>query len=76
MPREHTDSETGGPHAAGRPAPGLRDAGLRDAGRDPAADRRGPADGPAGAGLRTLAGLLRAAGLDPSPEELADALWL
>lgn len=27
-------------------------------------------------GLRVLAGLLRAAGLDPSPEELADALWL
>ncbi|MER5868708.1 SAV_2336 N-terminal domain-related protein [Streptomyces sp. NPDC002044] len=27
-------------------------------------------------GIRVLAGLLRAAGLDPSAEELADALWL
>ncbi|MFF2193108.1 hypothetical protein ACFVXK_09160, partial [Streptomyces sp. NPDC058157] len=35
-----------------------------------------PATGPGDPGLRALAGLLRAAGLDPSPEELADALWL
>ncbi|MFD3829095.1 SAV_2336 N-terminal domain-related protein [Streptomyces sp. NPDC058621] len=36
------------------------------------------AAGPAAAepGIRVLAGLLRAAGLDPSAEELADALWL
>ncbi|MCF3185203.1 hypothetical protein IPZ70_35505, partial [Streptomyces polychromogenes] len=47
-------------------------AGLYDAGGDHA--RPGPAA--RGAGLRTLAGLLRAAGLDPSPEEIADALWL
>ncbi|MFD0354818.1 SAV_2336 N-terminal domain-related protein [Streptomyces sp. NPDC127110] len=33
-------------------------------------------DGAAAADIRTLAGLLRAAGLDPSAEELADALWL
>ncbi|MFI6146020.1 SAV_2336 N-terminal domain-related protein [Streptomyces sp. NPDC051109] len=38
----------------------------------------GPAGGPAPvpAALRDLAGLLRAAGLDPTAEELADALWL
>ncbi|MFE1791151.1 SAV_2336 N-terminal domain-related protein [Streptomyces sp. NPDC059525] len=48
-------------------------AGLYDAGGDHA--RPGPAEA-RGAGLRTLAGLLRAAGLDPSPEEIADALWL
>ncbi|MFD3324121.1 SAV_2336 N-terminal domain-related protein [Streptomyces sp. NPDC058701] len=38
----------------------------------------GPGAGPAAAepGIRVLAGLLRAAGLDPSAEELADALWL
>ncbi|WP_051695577.1 SAV_2336 N-terminal domain-related protein [Streptomyces sp. NRRL S-244] len=40
-----------------------------------------PAPGPGGpapvpAALRDLAGLLRAAGLDPTAEELADALWL
>lgn len=33
-------------------------------------------DGSAAADIRTLAGLLRAAGLDPSAEEIADALWL
>ncbi|MEU9718440.1 SAV_2336 N-terminal domain-related protein [Streptomyces sp. NPDC047976] len=33
-------------------------------------------DGAAAADIRALAGLLRAAGLDPSAEELADALWL
>ncbi|MFJ8208701.1 SAV_2336 N-terminal domain-related protein [Streptomyces sp. NPDC096033] len=48
-------------------------AGLYDAGGDHA--RPCPAEA-RGAGLRTLAGLLRAAGLDPSPEEIADALWL
>ncbi|MFD5419662.1 SAV_2336 N-terminal domain-related protein [Streptomyces sp. NPDC127069] len=48
-------------------------AGLYDAGGDHA--RPGPTEA-RGAGLRTLAGLLRAAGLDPSPEEIADALWL
>ncbi|MDX6765013.1 hypothetical protein SIN09_37945, partial [Streptomyces sp. F8] len=31
---------------------------------------------PAAPGIRELAALLRAAGLDPSAEELADALWL
>ncbi|MEV6956412.1 SAV_2336 N-terminal domain-related protein [Streptomyces sp. NPDC051183] len=31
---------------------------------------------PAGSGIRELAALLRAAGLDPSTEEMADALWL
>ncbi|MGW9072534.1 SAV_2336 N-terminal domain-related protein [Streptomyces yangpuensis] len=31
---------------------------------------------PAAAGVRELAALLRSAGLDPSAEELADALWL
>ncbi|MYT24512.1 hypothetical protein GTW69_30245, partial [Streptomyces sp. SID7760] len=41
----------------------------------------GPATAPPGpapvpAALRDLAGLLRTAGLDPTAEELADALWL
>ncbi|MEU9039755.1 SAV_2336 N-terminal domain-related protein, partial [Streptomyces sp. NPDC048352] len=36
----------------------------------------GPAAPEGAAELRALAGLLRAAGLDPSAEELADALWL
>ncbi|MFD8795435.1 SAV_2336 N-terminal domain-related protein, partial [Streptomyces vinaceus] len=40
----------------------------------PAAAPPGPA--PVPAALRDLAGLLRAAGLDPTAEELADALWL
>ncbi|MFF4098162.1 SAV_2336 N-terminal domain-related protein [Streptomyces sp. NPDC001903] len=35
-----------------------------------------PAPAPVPAALRDLAGLLRAAGLDPTAEELADALWL
>ncbi|MEU3314844.1 SAV_2336 N-terminal domain-related protein [Streptomyces sp. NPDC006662] len=60
MPPEHTDDGPTGPY---------------DAGRDP--DGRSPAAGPGPADpVRALAGVLRAAGLDPSPEELADALWL
>ncbi|MFK0219089.1 SAV_2336 N-terminal domain-related protein [Streptomyces vinaceus] len=35
-----------------------------------------PGPAPVPAALRDLAGLLRAAGLDPTAEELADALWL
>ncbi|MEU3774063.1 SAV_2336 N-terminal domain-related protein [Streptomyces sp. NPDC032472] len=45
----------------------------------PSADRPAPAGSPpppTPPGFRELARLLRAAGLDPSAEELADALWL
>ncbi|MFJ9545024.1 SAV_2336 N-terminal domain-related protein [Streptomyces erythrochromogenes] len=43
----------------------------------PCAAARPPTAPPPGApGVRELAALLRAAGLDPSAEELADALWL
>ncbi|MEU6310120.1 SAV_2336 N-terminal domain-related protein [Streptomyces sp. NPDC047014] len=42
----------------------------------PAEPPAGPATPPPAVGVRDLAVLLRGAGLDPSAEELADALWL
>ncbi|GAA0308680.1 hypothetical protein GCM10010302_54280 [Streptomyces polychromogenes] len=61
MPREHADFEHADFEDAGPPGAGPPDAGP---------------PGTADPALRTMARLLRAAGLDPSPEELADALWL
>ncbi|MEU3403530.1 SAV_2336 N-terminal domain-related protein [Streptomyces sp. NPDC006670] len=67
MPPEHADPPAAGPHDPGDPAePG---AGAAAPGSVVPGDPGEP-------GVRVLAGLLRAVGLDPSPEELADALWL